>query len=135
MELAIGKLKGMTPELAVKFKACGYDSAEKLFKAVITPQNREELAASLGVDKNVILELANRADLARIKGIAGVYSDLLEEAGVDTVKELKGRVAENLHAKLLEVNAAKNLTPKPPSLKNVQTWILLAKRRRKFLEY
>ena len=135
MELAIGKLKSVTPELAAKFKACGYDSAEKLFEAVLTPKSREELATSLGVEKNVIIQLANRADLARIKGIAGVYGDLLEEAGVDTVKELKGRTAENLYAKLLEVNAAKNLTPKPPTLKNVQTWISLAKRRRKFLEY
>ncbi len=135
MPLAIGKLKGVTPELEAKFKACGLDSAEKLFEAVLTPTGREELAASFGIQPDVILELANRADLARIKGIAGVYGDLLEEAGVDTVKELKGRVAENLHAKLLEVNAAKNLTPKPPTLKNVQTWISLARRRRKFLQY
>jgi hypothetical protein len=82
-----------------------------------------------------ILELANRADLARIKGIAGVYSDLLEEAGVDTVKELKGRVPENLHAKLLEVNAQKMLTPQPPAPKTVKNWVSLARRRRKFLQY
>ncbi len=135
MGLAIAKLKGVTPELEAKFKACGMDTAEKLFDAVVTAKGREELATSFGVEKKVILELANRADLARIKGIAGVYGDLLEEAGVDTVKELKARTAENLHAKLLEVNAAKNLTPRPPTLKNVQTWILLAKRRRKFLQY
>ncbi|MBI5031476.1 MAG: DUF4332 domain-containing protein [Chloroflexi bacterium] len=135
MGLTIGKLKGMTPELEVKFKACGLDTAEKLFEAVLTSNGREELATAMGVQKNVILELANRADLARIKGIAGVYGDLLEEAGVDSVKELKGRTAENLHTKLLEVNTAKNLTPKPPTLKNVQTWISLAKRRRKFLQY
>ena len=135
MALAIGKLKGMTPELEAKFKALGLDTAEKFFESTLTPQSRQELAAAAGVQKESILELANRADLARIKGIAGVYGDLLEEAGVDTVKELKGRMAENLHAKLLEVNAAKNLTPKPPTLKNVQTWISLAKRRRKFLQY
>ena len=135
MALAIGKLKGMTPELEAKFKALGLDMAEKFFESTLTPQSRQELAAATGVQKETILELANRADLARIKGIAGVYGDLLEEAGVDTVKELKGRMAENLHAKLLEVNAAKNLTPKPPTLKNVQTWISLAKRRRKFLQY
>ncbi len=135
MPLKIQKLKGVTPELQAKFKACGLDTAEKLFEAVVTAPQREELAVQLGVPPEVILELANRADLARIKGIAGVYGDLLEEAGVDTVKELKGRVAENLHAKLLEVNAAKNLTPKPPTLKNVQTWISLARRRRKFLQY
>lgn len=135
MALAIEKLKGATPELVAKFKACGIDTAEKLFEALLTAQQREELAVSFGVEKGVILELANRADLARIKGIAGIYGDLLEEAGVDTVKELKGRTPDNLHAKLLEVNAAKNLTPKPPTLKNVQTWVSLAKRRRKFLQY
>jgi len=135
MALAIGKLKGTTAELEAKLKARGLDTAEKLFEAVLTTQQREELAAALGVQKQVVQELANRADLARIKGIAGVYGDLLEEAGVDTVKELKGRIAENLLAKLLEVNSAKNLTSKPPTLKNVQTWISLAKRRRKFLQY
>jgi predicted flap endonuclease-1-like 5' DNA nuclease len=135
MALAIGKLKGTTAELEAKLKARGLDTAEKLFEAVVTAKQREELAVALGVQKQVIQELANRADLARIKGIAGVYGDLLEEAGVDTVKELKGRTAENLLAKLLEVNSAKNLTSKPPTLKNVQTWISLAKRRRKFLQY
>jgi predicted flap endonuclease-1-like 5' DNA nuclease len=135
MPLAIEKLKGMTPALAAKFKARGLDTAEKFFDAVLTAKRREELAAKTGVRRQVILELANRADLARIKGIAGVYGDLLEEAGVDTVRELKGRTAENLHAKLLAVNTAKRLTPKPPTLKNVQTWISLARRRRKFLQY
>ncbi len=135
MPLAIRKLKGVTPEVEAKFKACGLDTAEKFFEAVVTAPQREELAIQAGVPPEMVLELANRADLSRIKGIAGVYSDLLEEAGVDTVKELKGRVAENLLARMLEVNAAKNLTPKPPTLKNVQTWISLARRRRKFLQY
>ncbi len=135
MALAIKQLKGATPEIAAKLRACGLDTAEKFFEAVITAKDREELAASTGIDKNIILELANRADLARLKGIAGVYGDLLEEAGVDTVKELKGRDPEHLHAKLLEINAAKNLTPKPPTFKNVQTWVSLARRRRKFLQY
>lgn len=135
MPLAIQKLKGVTPELHAKFQSRGLDTAEKFFEAVLTAKQRDELAAAVGVPRQVILELANRADLARIKGIAGVYGDLLEEAGVDTVKELKGRTAENLHTKLLAINTAKNLTPKPPTLKNVQTWISLARRRRKFLKY
>ena len=135
MALAIGKLKGMTKEVESKLKALGLDDTDKLFNAVLTSQAREELAAQVGVPGEVILELANRADLARIKGIAGVYGDLLEEAGVDTVKELKGRKPDNLYSKLLEINAQKNLTPKPPTLKNVQTWVSLARRRRKFLQY
>ena len=135
MELAIGKLKGMTPELEAKLEARRIKTAEKLFEKALTPKDREALAAYAGVPTATILELANRADLARIKGIAGVYSDLLEEAGVDTTKELKARTPENLHAKLLEINAQKKLTAKPPALALVKTWVKLARRRRKFLQY
>ena len=135
MPLSIKKLKGITPELEAKLKERGVKTADDLFVAGLTPAGREELAAFAGVPSANILELVNRADLARIKGIAGVYADLLEEAGVDTVKELKGRVPENLHAKLLEINALKNLTPKPPALKTIKGWVALARRRRKFLQY
>ncbi len=135
MALAIGKLRGMTPELETKLKARGLETADDLFEAALTPKGREELAAYAGVPERAILELANRADLARIKGIAGVYSDLLEEAGVDTVKELKARVPENLHAKLVEINAQKKLTAQVPAPKTVKNWVSLARRRRKFLQY
>ncbi len=135
MALAIGTLKGMTPEREANFKARGLDTVEKFFAAALTAKSRAELALATGVPKEVMVELANRADLTLIKGIADVYCDLLEEAGVDTVKELKERTAENLHAQLLEANAARKSTPKPPTLKNVKTWISLAKRHRKFVQY
>lgn len=135
MSLAIGKLRGMTPELEARLKAHGLKTTDDLFNATVTPKDRKALAAYAGVPEQTILELANRADLARIKGIAGVYSDLLEEAGVDTVRELKKRDAEKLHARLLEINAQKKLTDRPPALKMVQAWITLARRRRKFLQY
>ena len=44
----------------------------------------------LGVPSHV-LELINRADLARVKGIGSIYANMLEVAGVDTVKELAQR--------------------------------------------
>jgi predicted RecB family nuclease len=135
MPLRIGKLKGMTPELEAKLKARGLESTDDLFNAALAPKGREELAAYAGVPEPTILELANRADLSRIKGIAGVYSDLLEEAGVDTVKELAKRVPENLHAKIVEVNTQKMLTAQPPALNTVKNWVSLARRRRKFLQY
>lgn len=135
MPLAIEKLKGMTPEMRVKLNGIGVKTADDFFNSAVTPEGRQKLAERAGAAPEVILELANRADLSRIKGIAGVYSDLLEEAGVDTIKELKGRVPENLHAKMLEINQLKNLTPKPPALKTVKTWVALARRRRKFLQY
>ncbi len=44
----------------------------------------------------------------RINGVGPQFSELLEAAGVDTVKEFRHRNAENLVAKLEEVNAEKN---------------------------
>ena len=73
-------------------KAQGISDSDALLEATKTPADRKELASTTGVDGGVILELANRADLARVKGIGRVYSDLMEEAGVDTVKELAERV-------------------------------------------
>jgi hypothetical protein len=135
MALAIGKLKGVTAEREAKFKARGLNTAEEFLEAALTPKRREKLAKATGVHKEVIVELANRADLSRINAITGVNGDLLAEAGVDTLKELKRRTARVLHAQMLEANAVGNLTPRPPTLRSVRRWIALAKRYRKFVQY
>jgi predicted flap endonuclease-1-like 5' DNA nuclease len=82
-----------------------------------------------------ILEATNRADLARIKGISGVYSDLLEKAGVDTVKELATRRADNLHAKIIETNTKDQVTKQPPSAAMVESWVQQAKDLPKTISY
>ncbi|MFN2146238.1 MAG: DUF4332 domain-containing protein, partial [Anaerolineales bacterium] len=64
----------------------------------------------------------------RIKGVGEEYSDLLEEAGVDTVKELRNRKPANLHAKMLEVNAQKKLVRRPPAHSMVEDWVAQAKK-------
>jgi hypothetical protein len=46
---------------------------------------------------------------------------------VDTVKEFRNRVSENLHPKLLEVNAAKKLTGRVPSVEQLAEMIAIAK--------
>jgi predicted flap endonuclease-1-like 5' DNA nuclease len=63
------------------------------------------------------------ADLMRVSGIGEEYSELLEAAGVDTVKELKLRRADNLRAKMAEVNATRELTRQLPSEKQVASWV------------
>ena len=65
--------------------------------------------------------------MARVKGISTQYADLLECAGVDTVPELAQRRADNLHAKMVEVNGEKNLARKVPALSQVEDWVAQAK--------
>lgn len=101
--------------------------AVKDLKGAVKPAVRKSLASACGYDSKDILELANRADLSRVKGVAGVYSDLLEHAGVDTVKELSKRKPDNLHARIVETNQTANLTKLTPGAKTVAAWVDQAK--------
>ncbi len=135
MAISISKLRGMTPELASKLKERGIVYTDQFLDATKTSAQREDLAKQLGVESRAVLELANRADLARIKGIAGVFSDLLEHAGVDTVMELATRNPENLHATLVQINAEKKLAGRTPPLSAVKDWVAQAKELPRVLEY
>ncbi len=135
MAIPVNKLKGVSDELEARLKKRGIFNSAQLLDAARTPASRRELAESVGVEPRNILELTNRADLARIKGIGGVFSDLLEHAGVDTVKELAMRRADNLYAKLLEVNAQQKLAGRAPTQTAVEGWVAQAKSLPTVLEY
>lgn len=135
MSMPIKEIKGLPEGLAGKLKEIGVHDADELLAKVATPKDRKEFAAQMVIDPKAVLEIANRADLSRITGVAGVFSDLLENAGVDTVKELAGRVPDNLHAKLAEVNAAKKISSRTPTVEQVAAWVEEAKKLPKVLEY
>jgi predicted flap endonuclease-1-like 5' DNA nuclease len=59
----------------------------------------------------------------RISGVGPQYAEILEAAGVDTVKELAQRNAANLTAKLAEVNAQKKQAGTSPVASQVTDWI------------
>jgi hypothetical protein len=69
----------------------GIKTLEKLLEAGSSKKGRTEISEKTGITEKLILEWVNLADLFRIKEIGEKYSDLLEEAGVDTVVELSKR--------------------------------------------
>ena len=135
MGVVISKLRGMDDALAGKLKSEGLNNSDQLLEAACKPAGRKEVAAKCGVDVKDILQLANRADLARVKGVAGVFGDLLEIAGVDTVKELATRRPDNLHKKMTEVNAEQKVAGRNPTMADVESWVAQAKELPKTLEY
>jgi predicted flap endonuclease-1-like 5' DNA nuclease len=135
MSVSIDKFKNIPDELKVQLKMQGFLNSDQLLEATRTPTGRKTVAKKLGVDSNTILGVANRADLARVRGVGGVFSDLLEHAGVDTVKELAIRRPENLYAKLVEINAEKNLAGRAPTQNAVEDWVAQAKDLPRKLEY
>jgi predicted flap endonuclease-1-like 5' DNA nuclease len=128
-------IEGIGPVYAEKLAQAGIQTTEDLLKKGASPKGRQEIEAATGIGHALILEWVNLADLYRIKGIGSEYSDLLEEAGVDTVVELAGRVADNLHKKMEEVNKAKNLVNKMPSIEQVRDWIDQAKKLPRVVSY
>jgi predicted flap endonuclease-1-like 5' DNA nuclease len=126
--MSIEKIEGIGPANAAKLAKAGIRGVATLLKKGATPKGREEIAAASGVAKEVILKWVNMADLFRIKGISTQYSELLEAAGIDTVKELAQRNPENLHAALVDANAAKKLVRQVPGLASVQSWVTQAKK-------
>lgn len=128
-------IEGVGAVYAQKLSAAGIRTTNKLLNKGATPRGRQDLADMTGISGDLILEWVNHADLYRIKGVAEEYSDLLEEAGVDTVPELAQRNPENLYAKLVEVNSSKRLVRQLPSQRQVADWIDQAKSLPRMIQY
>jgi predicted flap endonuclease-1-like 5' DNA nuclease len=135
MIMKLADIEGIGPAFAAKLSKAGVRSVEGLLKAGATEKGRKEISAASGVAPKLVLEWVNHADLYRIKGVGSEYSDLLEEAGVDTVVELSKRTPENLYAKMVEVSKKKNLVNKLPGVKQVKKWIDQAKKLPRAVSY
>ncbi len=125
----IKEIEGIGPAYAEKLTKAGINTTGSLLDRGCTPQGRKRLAEKSGIQESTILKWVNMADLFRVKGIGSQYSELLEKAGVDTVKELRNRNPENLHAKMQAVNAAgRALVRQLPALNQVDKWIKEARK-------
>lgn len=130
---SIEAIEGIGPANGKKLREAGIRSCERLLTMCCDKKGRSAVSASTGIGEAVLLEWANRADLMRVRGVGSEYSDLLEVAGVDTVKELRRRKAENLTAAMVESNDAhmkktkKSIVRRTPSLSEVTRWIEHAK--------
>lgn len=128
-------IEGIGETYAKQLKMIGISTTEALLERGNTPKGRDEIAEKSGISGKLVLEWVNRADLFRIKGVGEEYSDLLENAGVDTVVELAQRNAENLFEKMVSVNQAKKLVRKLPTLDQVKSWVEQAKKLPRVVTY
>ena len=135
MAKKISEIEGIGPAYTEKLATAGITTIEQLLEKGASKPGRKEIAITTGIDESRILRWVNMADLFRIKGVGEEYSDLLEEAGVDTVVELSQRNPENLHTKILEVNEKNKFVKRPPSLTEIKSWINQAKTLPRKIKY
>jgi len=135
MAYRIEEIEGVGTSYAGKLEAAGVKTTDDLLAKAATKKGRETLAEETGISEKLILKWANHADLFRIKGVAGQFAELLEAAGVDTVKELRHRVPANLHTKLVEVNETRNLCNRVPSEAEITRMVEQAKEMEPAISY
>lgn len=127
MSKNIAEIEGIGPVFGEKLAGAGVKTVEALLEKGATRSGRKSLADATGIDDSKILKWVNMADLFRIKGVGSEYAELLEAAGVDTVKELRNRNAANLSAKMMEINAEKKLVRREPNQDMVEDFVNQAK--------
>lgn len=135
MAYKIDQIEGIGPAYAEKLSAAGIKTTEALLEKCAAKKGRAQIAEATGISEKLILKWTNHADLFRVNGIAGQFAELLEAAGVDTVKEFRHRVPANLQPKLVEINEAKNLCNRVPSVAELEKMIAQAKELEPLITY
>lgn len=127
VQYKIEKIEGVGPKYASMLAKAGIKNTKQLLDRAATRKGRKEVAQATGVDEQLILKWANMCDLMRIKGVGEEFSELLEVAGVDTVKELGKRRPDNLRQAMVDANGKRKLVRQLPSIGQCENWVKQAK--------
>lgn len=127
MSYPLTHIDGIDSEAAALLKSARIRSTDRLLDAAATLKGRKALAAKTGIDCKQLLSWANMADRMRVKGVRKDYAELLQAAGVETVRELQHRNPARLAARMAAANKTRKLVRVLPSEKIVARWIDAAK--------
>jgi predicted flap endonuclease-1-like 5' DNA nuclease len=120
---------------ATRLRKTGVRTTEALLKTASSRTGRRRLAKETGLSESDILGWVNRADLLRITGVGSEYADLLEVAGVDTIRELRRRNTDRLLESMTELNLRKRLVRRLPTDAMVAAWVEQAKELEPLVTY
>ena len=122
---------------AEKLHKAGVDTTEQLLDKAAKAKDRKALAKAAGLKPAVLLELARRCDVLRLKGVGSEMVLLLEAAGVKTTAALAKLDGPRASWKALprKRNQAKKITEKPPTEpQDLGDWIAQAQKLPPVLE-
>ena len=114
---------GVPPTVRLRLKSQRITTCAQLLLAAGDAASRAELSETTGIDQEGLLQLGQRADMARVHGIGTVFGLMLEELGVADVEELAKRDPAELHTALRAYNLEERLARRSPTLEEVVEWI------------
>ncbi|MFX0041899.1 MAG: DUF4332 domain-containing protein [Candidatus Hodarchaeota archaeon] len=125
-ETPIIELEGIGKKYGKTLEKAGVSKVENLL--LLDADKVEELVGKTKISKKLIDKWAEHADLMRIGGVGPEYADVLNQIGIDSVKEFAQRNPENTLERIMELDKKKpDVFRKPPRLEDIKDWIAQAK--------
>ncbi|SEU06334.1 DUF4332 domain-containing protein [Hymenobacter actinosclerus] len=116
MQYAINEITSIPNNQVKKLQEQGIKTADELLEAARTPADRRALASATGIEEIKLFKWVNYADLTRIDGLDPELTTLLEEVGITTMLDLRGRSPFSLHSKMVSTNQKRNLVDEVPDM-------------------
>jgi predicted flap endonuclease-1-like 5' DNA nuclease len=124
--MKIIEIEGIGEKYAKKLEKEGISDVEDLLP--LTYRQIKELAEKTVISIKLIDKWQEHANLMRIDGVGPEYSDVLNQVGIDSVKELARRNPQNTLDKIVELDKEKpDVIRELPTLKSIKSWINEAK--------
>ena len=133
--LPISKLRGVPFQARVALKVRRITTCNQLLAAAAVAEDREALARASKIAPEILTDLVQHADMARVNGIGAVFGLMLEELGIRDVQTLANQDAETLHERLRGYNRRERLARRSPTPGEVNDWVGQARRLPTLLTY
>ncbi|MCF6346017.1 MAG: DUF4332 domain-containing protein [Thiomicrorhabdus sp.] len=124
----IEEIEGIGQGFGKRLRSIEIETTADLLACSETLEKRELISKAAKVETLVVNKWVSMADLIRIPGIRGQFSELLEASGIESVKHLAQQNAKVLTEKMIEVNAREHRTRVNPKENMVSEWIESAKK-------
>lgn len=120
---SISAIRAIGQRNATKLRKGRIRTTEALLEQASSRRGRADISSRTGIATTDLIKWAQQADLMRVKGVGAEYADLLAASGVDTIKALRRRNAQNLMASLTQVNSKRRRVQRLPTVEMIQGWI------------
>ena len=127
LALPISKLRGLTPQARFALKARRVTTCGQLLRVAAKAEDRARLGREANLAAERLLELVQRADLARVNGVGTVFGMMLEDLAVRDVADLAGQDPADLHGRLRRYNQEERIARRSPTPEEVAEWVRQAR--------
>ena len=125
-ETPIIEIEGIGKKYGIKMETAGILDVESLIG--LDRNGIKELAKKTKISEKLIDKWAEHADLMRIGGIGPEYAEVINEIGIDSVKEFAQRNPNNTLERIMKLDKEKpDMFRRPPTLNMIEDWIKEAK--------